>query len=286
MRKIICLIMTMLLFCATCVPVMAETQEIEGSGITCELTDNDTTLTISGTGDMPDFNNPLLRPWHSDVKSITTVIINPGVTSIGKQAFASCTNLQSVTIPSSVTRIGEKAFLGCAKQANFTFKSIVPPVCDGTVQLPPSTAVYVPHGAIDAYKENITWNDAIKNSISEAYMVDILPAQHGTIIVNKDFFIASEYKEASETVTIDAIPDEGYQLKSLVLRDAETTTDITEDMSFTMPCDNVTLTAEFELIENEVGSFISEGNLWIIITVSIVAIGCAAFFIIKKKKAA
>ena len=45
--------------------------------------------------------------------SITQVVINAGVTNIGKNAFIYCGNLQSVVIPDSVTSIGDSAFYGC-----------------------------------------------------------------------------------------------------------------------------------------------------------------------------
>ena len=45
-------------------------------------------LTISGTGKMSDFSYS--APWHSYRNNITSVIIENGVTSIGKYAFKSC----------------------------------------------------------------------------------------------------------------------------------------------------------------------------------------------------
>ena len=44
---------------------------------------------------------------------INKVIINNGVTKIGKYAFEYCTNLTSITIPDSVTEIGFDAFYNC-----------------------------------------------------------------------------------------------------------------------------------------------------------------------------
>ena len=44
---------------------------------------------------------------------ITSVVIPPGVTIIGDEAFSACQKLASVTIPEGVTKIGQRAFLGC-----------------------------------------------------------------------------------------------------------------------------------------------------------------------------
>ena len=49
---------------------------------------------------------------HCD--NLSSVTINPGVTSIGSSAFKTCPNLTSVTIPQSVTTIEGGAFSGCS----------------------------------------------------------------------------------------------------------------------------------------------------------------------------
>ena len=68
-------------------------------------------LTISGTGNMSDFQSFFQTPWK-DLK-INTVLIRQGVTNIGDNAFASSLRLKKVTIPDSVTSIGDNAFQGC-----------------------------------------------------------------------------------------------------------------------------------------------------------------------------
>lgn len=75
--------------------------------------DNSWTLTISGTGDMADFFDDNDAPWYSEKAAINRVVIEDGVTSIGKWAFSNATNLKSVIIPDSVTSIGNGAFSGC-----------------------------------------------------------------------------------------------------------------------------------------------------------------------------
>lgn len=75
---------------------------------------NDGTLTISGTGNMTDYNISRKKsPWNSRSNEIKKVVIKDGVTNIGSYAFYLCGNLTSVTIPNSMTSIGSSAFIHC-----------------------------------------------------------------------------------------------------------------------------------------------------------------------------
>ena len=66
-------------------------------------------LTVSGTGNM--YNSQSLPT--DLIKTIKTVVIEDGVTSIGDYAFRGCTGLTSVVIGNSVKSIGEYAFDDC-----------------------------------------------------------------------------------------------------------------------------------------------------------------------------
>ena len=57
--------------------------------------------------------------------SLTSITIPSSVTSIGSNAFDSCTGLTSITIPSSVTSIGDSAFQGCRGLTSITIPSSV-----------------------------------------------------------------------------------------------------------------------------------------------------------------
>ena len=80
--------------------------------ITWTLSD-DGTLTISGTGNMTDYEYFNDAPWFYRRSEIRNVIITVGVTSIGDRAFYECNNLTTIIIPNSVTSIGVNAFCYC-----------------------------------------------------------------------------------------------------------------------------------------------------------------------------
>lgn len=75
------------------------------------------TLTISGSGDMPNYARDTKwttgTPWANQADSIASVVIKSGVKSVGDWAFAGLKNLTSVSIENTVKRIGSNAFRDC-----------------------------------------------------------------------------------------------------------------------------------------------------------------------------
>ncbi len=95
-----------------------------GAKLTWTL-DDEGTLTISGTGAMTDYDSVSSLPWYSARKSITNVVITPGVLSIGENAFYYCTNLTSITLPDGLNFIGECAFCYCSSLTSITIPDSV-----------------------------------------------------------------------------------------------------------------------------------------------------------------
>ena len=182
--------------------------------------------------------------------SLESVSIPWGVTIIGESAFSNCKYLKSVSIPSSVTKIDGNAFNGCDYLSSITVKASTPPALRNANAIPTHTRygfpIYVPCGAGEDYKSKSVWsNSEIAGKISEAYMAECLPSKNGTVTLSRDCFPTGSYTAASETVTVTAVPDEGCFLKSLVWKDGTGEHNITKDKCFTMPFDNVTVTAVF-----------------------------------------
>ena len=130
------------------------------------------TLTISGTGVMPDFNFPEgnLAPWwnYEALGMLTSfgnfklegelkkVVIKDGVTNVGDYALFCLPAATQVTLPDSVTRIGRYGIAMCSKLTGMSIPKGVTEIGDFGLAGNGLTAVTLPdglqslgHGAFD-----------------------------------------------------------------------------------------------------------------------------------------
>ena len=85
-----------------------------GDGLTWHYDGAKMTLTISGAGAMYDYDE-VTPPWQEDDYPVSRVVVDYGVTYIGKNAFANSEMLESVVMSESITTIGDNAFSYCDK---------------------------------------------------------------------------------------------------------------------------------------------------------------------------
>lgn len=111
-------------------PSLLEAQRIYDSDTYWEFDEATGTLTISGTGGMPYIPDEDFQPWASVRSSITSVVIEAGVTVVGRFAFACAENLSTVTIPESVTEISTSAFESCTGLTSVTIPKSVTTIND------------------------------------------------------------------------------------------------------------------------------------------------------------
>ena len=135
MKKIISLLLslTMLLSIVSVVDFSAYADTLTtgkcGKNVTYSFDAETGVLTISGEGDMENYNyenNPFYKK-----SNIKTVIIKNGVTSIGDWVFYNCSSLTSITIPNSVTSIGNWVFRDCTSLTSVAIPTCVTSIGDG-----------------------------------------------------------------------------------------------------------------------------------------------------------
>ena len=116
MKKRILSIVLVLCMLVSLVPAaaLADGEALGGScgkNLTWKLTDG--TLTVSGTGEMTNYSSQFDTPWARN-ETITAIVVEDGVTSIGSNAFCSVYTAKSISIPEGITKIGSYAFCGCS----------------------------------------------------------------------------------------------------------------------------------------------------------------------------
>ena len=86
-----------------------------GANLTWTLNEDTGVLTISGTGEMWNWGSSSNHaPWYDSRSSITAIVMEEGITTIGSHAFFNCSPVTTITIPAGVTSIGEYAFDSCS----------------------------------------------------------------------------------------------------------------------------------------------------------------------------
>ena len=84
-----------------------------GTNVNWEL-DQEGILTIYGIGAMSEFYTvSSYQPWYSRREEVKKVVIENGITVIGRNAFNGCSNLAEIEIPDSVRQINYRAFYNC-----------------------------------------------------------------------------------------------------------------------------------------------------------------------------
>ena len=92
-------------------------------------------------------------------RSLTSVVIPEGVTSIGGSAFNKCSGLTSIVIPEGVTSIGSVAFNNCSGLTSMTVKALNPPSLGSYAIQSTISTIYVPTSSVEAYKAASGWSD-------------------------------------------------------------------------------------------------------------------------------
>lgn len=234
----------------------------DGSGVTWQLTENTDdpstyTLTIRGSGAMKNFPFGSDQPWYSFKQQITSVVIHPGVTSIGEcafswfpklthvdiadsvisiggNAFKSCSSLTDITIPQRVTHIGGLAFSDCTSLSSITLSNNITSIGNAAFKnCTTLTSITIP-GSVTSIGSNVfddctSLNDIRYSGTSES----VISALSGYVPTLVTFNYGDKVPEAKRMITVSVKTGEtltapttiptvsGYEFKGWLTKDGK-----------------------------------------------------------------
>ena len=127
-------------------------------GMNATWTLEDGVLTITGTGDLFDYEDVDLAsasPWINYQGEITEVVISDGITSIGDLSFMDLSLVKTLTVPASVTRFGAAVFRGCYALETIVFEGNAPTFAENALEDCHYINMVYPAG-------NATWTGDVK----------------------------------------------------------------------------------------------------------------------------
>lgn len=234
----------------------------DGSDVTWQLTENTDDpstykLTISGSGSMKNFPFGSDQPWYSFKQQITSVVIHPGVTSIGEcafswfpklthvdiadsvisiggNAFKSCSSLTDITIPQRVTHIGGLAFSDCTSLSSITLSNNITSIGNAAFKnCTTLTSITIP-GSVTSIGSNVftgctSLNDIRYSGTSESvisalsdYVPTLVTFDYGDKVPEAERMIKVFVKTGGTLTAPTTLPTvSGYKFKGWLTKDDE-----------------------------------------------------------------
>lgn len=152
----LCLVLTVLCVFIPTFTASAVVTGTCGDNMTWSYDTDTCILTISGTGDMYDYElgkgyggtETSTSPWNGQYrKQIKKIVVSDGITSIGNCAFYHCINLEEIILPEGLLSIGEKAISRCDILKEINIPDSVTLLEESFIsQCPQISAVKIPSG--------------------------------------------------------------------------------------------------------------------------------------------
>ena len=234
----------------------------DGSGVTWQLTENTDDpstykLTISGSGAMEDFPFGSYQPWYSFHDQITSVVVSPGVTSIGQCAFSRfaklthvdiadsvisigwdafyyCSSLTNITIPQSVTYIGPLAFFHCTNLSSITLSNNITSIGSSAFEdCTNLTSITIPGSVISIGSNVFTGCTSLNDIRYSGTSENVISALSGYVPTRVTFNYGDKVSEAERMITVfvktggtltaptTIPPVAGYEFKGWLTEDGE-----------------------------------------------------------------
>lgn len=87
-------------------------------------------MTITGSGEMPDYEDDTQQPWYSEERNIKKLVISDGITKVGSASFWCCA-IEEISFPETLTVIGRNAFYSCYRLKTINLPESLVTIEDG-----------------------------------------------------------------------------------------------------------------------------------------------------------
>lgn len=207
---------------------------ILGTDIKWTISRDNKTITISGKGEMPDFDNSSSGkrcPWEDKKSKIDKVIIEEGVTTIGKNAFSGCIRLSEVQIPKTVKTIGTAAFMDCNTLRQIDIPNSVKNVMPFAFHKCPQLGQVHTHWedpdeaelSLAFYLPGESWPENLKIYVPDAYKEIFAAAWTNWKVMGETYTVSFDgdgapgYMESVEGISGDyVLPESGFSYQSAI----------------------------------------------------------------------
>lgn len=208
---------------------------ILGTDIKWTISRDNKTITISGKGEMPDFDNSSSGkrcPWEDKKSKIDKVIIEEGVTTIGKDAFSKCIRLSEVQIPKTVKTIGTGAFYDCNTLRQIDIPNSVKNVMPFAFHKCPQLGKVHTHWkdpdeaelSLAFYLPGESWPENLKIYVPDAYKEIFAAAWTNWKVMGETYTVSFDgdgapgYMESVEGISGNyVLPESGFTYQSAIL---------------------------------------------------------------------
>ena len=241
-----------------------------GENLTWKYDSENQTLTISGTGDMYDYEENK-TPWSTlkDKMEISTIVIEDGVTSIGDNAF-SCVKATIIEVGATVSKLGKNNFMNYYSKTNGNV----------TTTTYYSSYVYIYGTEIvdidDAFSDTFlggwgtiyvpikNYAQITDNKVFEGYDIKgLCTITVADSIVNGSISVAKTCI-AGNTIDITIMPKTGFKIES-VTADGKPIKPTNKNYSLVVDS-NIVLSATFKPNEYQISTYSSHGKIKVVET--------------------
>ena len=148
------------------ISLWAEIKEgtFDGTNISWTYDTESGTVTINGTGEIPELDGAEGRPqspWYLDW-NVKKAVVGEGITRIGNQTFSGCLNLTEVSFPSTLKEIGDNAFSLCNFTNGITFPESLQKIGESAFWSSKLTSITLPSN-VKSLASNAFANTKIKS---------------------------------------------------------------------------------------------------------------------------